>query len=185
MEQNASDATTEPRVAGTASPAAVGRILRLEGGDARRVDPAHLPGADADGGAVLDVDDGVRLDVLGDPEGKAQVASSCAVGARLVTVVSCISSTTALSRDCTKSPPATDLTVMPGARGSGTPPASSRRRFFLAPTIAIRFLARLRRDDHLGEDLVVIARAASASSGRFNATMPPKAETGSQASALR
>jgi len=31
----------------------------------------------------------------------------------------------------------------------------------------------------------VMARAASASSGRLSATMPPKAETGSQASALR
>ena len=50
---------------------------------------------------------------------------------------SSISSTTALSRDCTSIPPATDLKTRPGARGSGRPPASSSRKFFLAPTIAI------------------------------------------------
>ena len=48
-----------------------------------------------------------------------------------------MSSTTALSRDCTSKPPATELTSMPCARGSGRPPVSSRRRFFLAPTMAI------------------------------------------------
>src|SRR5690606_12837798 len=36
-------------------------------------DAAHLPGADADGGEVLRVDNGVRLDVLGDAEGETQV----------------------------------------------------------------------------------------------------------------
>ena len=51
----------------------LGGVLRLAGGDAGGVDPAHLAGADADGGAVLGVDDGVRLDVLGDAEGERQV----------------------------------------------------------------------------------------------------------------
>ena len=48
-------------------------ILRLARGDARGIDTAHLPGADADGGAVLGIDDGVRLHVLGDAEGETQV----------------------------------------------------------------------------------------------------------------
>mgnify|MGYP000887707102 CR=1 FL=1 len=34
-------------------------VLRLDRGDARGVDPAHLAGADADGHAVPAVDDGV------------------------------------------------------------------------------------------------------------------------------
>ena len=49
-------------------------VLRLARGDARRIDPAHLAGADADGGAILGVDDGVRLDVLGDAERELQIA---------------------------------------------------------------------------------------------------------------
>ena len=42
--------------------------------DARGIHAAHLPGADADRGAILGVNDGVGFDVLGDTEGKAQVA---------------------------------------------------------------------------------------------------------------
>jgi len=48
-------------------------VLGLAYGDPRRVDPAHLSGADADGGAVFGIHDGVRLDVLGHPEGEAQI----------------------------------------------------------------------------------------------------------------
>ena len=70
--KKASEATTAPRVSGSASPAPPPRP-RLAGGDAGRIDPAHLAGADADGGAVAGVDDGVRLDVLGDAEGEQQV----------------------------------------------------------------------------------------------------------------
>ena len=37
------------------------------------VDAAHLSGADADRGAVVGIDDGVRLHVLGDTEGEFEV----------------------------------------------------------------------------------------------------------------
>ena len=57
---------TEPLASGSASPAASAASAALQRGDARGVDAAHLAGADADGRAVLGVDDGVRLDVLGD-----------------------------------------------------------------------------------------------------------------------
>ena len=50
-----------------------GRVSRFERGDARRIDAAHLARADADGGAALGVDDGVRLDVLGDHESKLEI----------------------------------------------------------------------------------------------------------------
>src|SRR5215208_7854518 len=106
------------------------------------------------------------------------------VGARWVTTFKVMSSTTALSRDCTSIPPATDFTSMPCARGSGRPQASSRRRFFLAPMIAIA--SSLASGAMITSvKTSVIARAASASSFRFSATMPPKAEIGSQASAFR
>ena len=71
--KKASEATTEPLVSGSAAPAAFAASCDFPGGDAGAVDAAHLAGADADGGAVLGVDDGVRLDVLGDREGELQV----------------------------------------------------------------------------------------------------------------
>ena len=48
----------------------IGGLLR---GDPRGIDAAHLARADADCGAVLGVDDGVRLHVLGDGEGEQEV----------------------------------------------------------------------------------------------------------------
>ena len=84
---------------------------------------------------------------------KRKSRSSASVGARLVTGLSSMSSTTALSRDCTKSPPATVFAVSPLARGSGRPPAISSRKFFFAPDDGDGFLARRRRDDHFGENL--------------------------------
>ena len=62
--KNASEATTEPSV--RARSPALPRPRALQRGDAGGIDAAHLAGADADGRAVLGVDDGVRLDVLGD-----------------------------------------------------------------------------------------------------------------------
>src|SRR3546814_7587189 len=58
----------------------LGRLARLPGGDAGGIDAAHLPGADTDRGAVLHVDDGVRLDVLADREGEQQVGGLAFVG---------------------------------------------------------------------------------------------------------
>ena len=60
----------------------LGRVERLAGGDARGIDAAHLAGADADRGAVLGIDDGVRLDVLGDAEGEFQVGHLRVASAR-------------------------------------------------------------------------------------------------------
>ena len=70
--KNASDATTEPLVRHREAERLRG-ILGLAHRDAGRVDAAHLAGADADRGAVLGVDDGVRLDVLRHAERETQV----------------------------------------------------------------------------------------------------------------
>ena len=48
-------------------------ILGLAMGSAARIHPAHLPGPDADGGPVLDVDHRIRLDVFGDGLGDQQI----------------------------------------------------------------------------------------------------------------
>ncbi len=95
-----------------------------------------------------------------------------------------MSSTVALSRDCTSRPPATDFTVSPRARGSGRLPASSSRKFFFAATILMA--SSLASGAMITSvKISVMAFAASASSGRLSATMPPNAEVESQASALR
>ncbi len=57
---------------GVPSPAA-SAAGRLQCRDAAAVDPAHLARADADRGAALHIDDGVRLHVLGDGEGEDEV----------------------------------------------------------------------------------------------------------------
>ena len=86
-----------------------------------------------------------------------------------------MSSTTALSRLCTSRPPATVLAVRPIARGSGRPPASSSRRFFFAATIAMA--SSVASGAMITSvKISVMARAASASSVRLTATMPPKAD---------
>src|ERR1051325_1001728 len=49
------------------------RIRRLRRGDAHAVDPAHLPGADAERGSVAAEDDGVRFHVLGHAPGEDEI----------------------------------------------------------------------------------------------------------------
>ena len=71
--KKASEATTEPCVSGVVDPGRLRRVGGLDRGDPRRIDAAHLPGADADRRAVLGVDDGVRLHVLRDAEGEEEV----------------------------------------------------------------------------------------------------------------
>ena len=49
------------------------RLARLDRGDPARIAAVHLPGADPGGDAVLGIDDGVRLDVLGDRPGEQAI----------------------------------------------------------------------------------------------------------------
>ena len=72
--KNASDATTEPLVSGSASFSSAAASCALRAAMRAEFDPAHLAGADADGREILGIDDGVRLHVLGDAEGEHQVA---------------------------------------------------------------------------------------------------------------
>ena len=83
-----------------------------------------------------------------------------------------------------KSQPASDFTARPFARESGIAPGTSRRRFFFDATMAAASSVASGATI-TSVKISTIARAASASSVRFSATMPPKAEVGSQASALR
>ena len=143
-----------------------------------RVDAAHLAGADADGRAVLGVDDGVRLHVLGHAPGEQQVGELLRRSAR------------AWSRP---SGPAADAGR---CRGSG--PGSRRPRVCTVIARCCRVGQRAGQQQAQvllgGEDLralrrrrrarspprrrcSAIASAVAASSGRLRATMPPKAET--------
>ena len=124
--KNASDATTEPLVAApSARPPAA--LLGLARGDARGIDPAHLAGADADRRAVPGVDDGVRLDVLGDAEGEAQIGDLGSVGARFVTTFSSRSSTTRIVARLHQQPARDRCTVVPrrADRAGRRPPAGA------------------------------------------------------------
>ena len=71
--KKASEATAEPTVRGSGQPLASAASLRLSRGDPRAVAAVHLARADAGGDAVLGIDDGVRLDVLGDGPGEQAV----------------------------------------------------------------------------------------------------------------
>ena len=57
-------------------------VFRLACGNARGIDTAHLPGADADGGAILRIDNGVRFHVLGDAESEPQISKFALRSAR-------------------------------------------------------------------------------------------------------
>jgi hypothetical protein len=78
--KNASDATTEPFVVGSGQPRRFGCVQRLARGDARRIHPAHLAGANAHRRTVLHIDDSVRLHVLGHLEGEFQISHLGVVG---------------------------------------------------------------------------------------------------------
>jgi len=111
--------------------------------------------------------------VLGDAEREFEIAP-LAVRRRAFGSPSSVtmSSTTALSRLCTSRPPATVFAVRPRARGSGKLPASRRRKFLRFAMIAIAssvasgaMITSVR--------ISVMTRAASASSVRLTAMMPP------------
>ncbi len=131
----------------------LGGVLRLQRRNARRVDAAHLARADTHRRAVLGVDDGVRLDVLGDLEGEQKIGE-LALGRR------------ALGDDL-ESAGADDAVVArlhekaarerahhhAGRARIGSPPVVSRRKFFLAAKIGLGLRRRVGRDHDLGEDL--------------------------------
>ena len=151
--KNASEATTEPLVSGSASPLPCAASSALRAAMRAAVDAAHLAGADADGGAILGVDDGVRLHVLGDAEGETQIGK-LGVGRR------------ALRHDLQRH--VVDHGVVArlhqhaagdrlerhaaGAR-IGQAAGEQQAQVLLRRDDRDRFLAGVGRDDHLGENL--------------------------------
>ena len=182
--KKASEATTEPLASGSATPAALAASCDFERGDAGAVDAAHLAGADADRGAVLGVDDGVRLDVLGDLEGELQVGQllrrRLPLGHDLQLEVVDHGVVARLHEEAA------------GERAEGEP---VRARIGQAAG-GQQAQVLLRGEDGLGlgawrpgamttsVKMPVISRAVAASIGPLSAMMPPKALTGSQRNAL-
>ena len=117
-------------------------VRRLDRRDPRRVDAAHLPGADAQGHAAAAEHDRVRLDELGHPPGEHQVLrAAAAVGCFLVTTRRSARPTVVRVRRLHQQAAADALEVHPVARPR---PASicSRRTFCLAAISCQRGFAR-------------------------------------------
>ena len=108
---------------------------------------------------------------------------SAGVGAIFVTISRSFSVMHPLSTDCTSMPPVMALNLVPPADVSDIAPVISNRRFGFSAMIAAASSSASGAMT-TSVKIVVIFRAVSASSGRFIATIPPKADTGSHANAL-
>ena len=71
--KNASDAQTPPCASDCGPTGGLRRLLGLATGDEGGIDAAHLAGTDSGCGPLLGVDDGVRLDMLGDAPGEEKI----------------------------------------------------------------------------------------------------------------
>ena len=167
--------------AASAASSALRAAMRAE--STRLIWPAPMPTV----APSLRIDDGVRLDVLGHPEGEAQIGEFRFASARacVTTVQVEIVDRRIVARLDQQAAGDRLAPSCPARRGSGRPPVTSSRRFFLRRNDRLRLLAGVGRDDHLGEDLDDLVRGLPRRAAGSAATMPPKAETGSQASALR
>ena len=181
--KKASEATTEPLARGSVSPAALAASCDFQAAmrvlSTRLICPAPMPTV----APSLAYTTAFELTCLAILKANFRSPSSCAVGCRLVTTLSSRSSTTALSRDCTRKPPESERKVSPGARGSGKPPVVSSRKFFFCAKIALASGVASGAIT-TSVKMPVISRAVAASIGPLSAMMPPKALTGSQRNAL-
>ena len=176
--KNASEATTEPaqRQPG---------VLRLDRGDARAVDAAHLSGADAERRAAARRTRS-RSTSRTWPRARRRAGrpSAPASGLRFVTTCRSARSTIRASALCTSRPPPTRL--------KSCACASVRERHLehahvlssRASTVSASGVDA-RRDDHFDELLRHRLAPPRASSARLKAMMPPNADVGSVAKALR
>ena len=171
--KNASDATTEPLVSGSASFSSVAASCALRA--AIRAESTRLiwPGADTDGGEILRVDDRVRLDVLGDAECKFEIAQ---FGVRRRTLGQRSSTSCRRPRHCRgfaracrlrrflrSGPRCADRVVRPPAAAANS---SAPATMAMASSVASGAMIT-------SVKISVMARAASASSVRLSATIPP------------
>ena len=174
--KNASEATTEPR---ERQP----RVLRLDRGDARRVDAAHLARADAERAAARGEDDRVRLDELGDAPGEQQVVDlRPASGLRCVTTLQLGSRDVRVVGRLHQQAAADALQVERVARAR---PAAARSRARARSSSRAmtreRFGACTPARSALRRTAPRPLRASRRPPARLNAMMPPNADVGSVA----
>ena len=122
------------------------------------------------------------LTCLATVQANRQSASSCSVGCALGDDLQLVARDRAVVAVLHQEAAGDDRDRLPAARGSGSSPVSSRRRFFFVAKIALRLLVGVGATT-TSVKISVIASAVAASSGRLVATMPPNAETLSHASA--
>ena len=161
----------------------VPRLSCLVTGQVAGVDARHLARADADRRAVPRQHDRVRLHrgrrlATRTPGPPARPASARA-SSRPSTGSSPVGTR---MRSCTSTPPRTRLMSMPPASTGGSVPISTRR-FFFRPSSSAALSAIAGATMHSRKRLD-IASAVASSIATMNATTPPNAESGSQASAF-
>ena len=144
--------------------------------------PAHLPGADADGGPVLRADDGVRFDIFRDPPREQQILDLRSGRAALASrrARSCAATDGDVAglheqvrrrRSCIRAA---------ARRACADRPISSTRTSSFAASTAFAARDDRRRENDLDElPLEDRPRGVAASSSRLKAMMPPKADVGS------
>ena len=128
-------------------------ILRLAGRDTRRIDPAHLARADADGGHVARIDDGVGFHMLGHGPGKQQILQlfgrRLTLGHHLQIGAADMPVVTSLNQK-----PAGDLAKgKTGRRRIGQPAGGQQAQVLFRGKDLARLVAGLGGDDDLGKDL--------------------------------
>ena len=180
--KKASEATAEPTVRGSAQPFASAASSASDRGDARAVAAVHLAGADAGGDAVLGIDDRVRLDVLGDGPGEQAVGDFLLGRLALRHAFELVARDHAIVAVLDQDAAGDHRDVWSAARRIGQLAGQQQAQVLLSRENRLGLLVGIGRDDDLGE-ISVIASAVAASSGRLLATIPPNAETLSQASA--
>ena len=176
--KKASEAQAEPTASDCGRPAVSAaswaRIAAMRAESRRFIWPAPIPAVWPSLAKITALD----FTCLATVKANSMSRTSASVGWRLVTIFRSSAVMWAMSRLCTRKPPATERNTSPVARGSGRAPVTRRRRFFLAAKTA---MASSSASGAITTSVKIstMARAAAASSRRLTATMPPKAETGS------
>ena len=151
--KKASEATAEPIVRGFGPAVGLGRFDGFRRGDARAVAAVHLAGADAGGGAVLGIDDGVGLDVLGDGPGEQAVGDFLLGRLALGDAFELVAGDAAVVAVLDQQPAGDHRQRLAGARRIGQLAGQQQAQILLLGEDGAGVVVGVGRDDDFGEDL--------------------------------